>query len=605
MHPDQYYSPRSSLNNACHESEEDEKDKKRKKHKKDQDRVGHWGAPVSVCDSPKHLIEATLDWVAANWIQAPSSSVDEKMDLGKGFDFILWTGDTARHDIDFTLPRTTSEILDYNRWALGLLEDRFPGAEVIPTIGNNDFKAHNIFFEGPNYFTKAYLEIWNNHIPDHQHSTFLQGGYFAKEVLADELAVFSLNTLYWYDANAAVRGCKGRSDPGTIQLAWMEDTLDYYRNRSMQVQLMGHVPPTAGNYFEDCYERYSDIVLRYQDTIVGQHYGHMNIDAWFIQEEVSLTSSDMVVEGEVMATESQAEDPIAPFSLPTNLRKQFDVVPTKQKTNSDAFSAFFVSPSVVPTYFPTVRVWTYNATRPSRDKTIELRHARAGPPQPHTYAPLIEKDDPRLFESDSTSHVARNDTVLPSTLNRNHVQSNRKRKRKHKKHAGGPRFTSPDSPSRKNTYLTLLGYSQWVLDLDQHNKKYRKEEEKGEEHSGLSYQLEYTTYVPTTLWSEYLGTRGKDEAHVPIPKQLLDRELSRLKAPPPSLTSPSWFLRPFVKAVKRRKSEVHLPKKLRHLTSYSISYFTVDHLLEWARELAGNDKMWKIFARRIYTESEE
>lgn len=56
----------------------------------------------------------------------------------EGVDFILWTGDTARHDIDFTHPRSAEEIFGYNRWALEEVEKRFPGVPIVPSVGNND-----------------------------------------------------------------------------------------------------------------------------------------------------------------------------------------------------------------------------------------------------------------------------------------------------------------------------------------------------------------------------------------------------------------------------------------------------------------------------------
>jgi hypothetical protein len=52
MHPDKYYTPGSSVNDACHKSEslvegEYTDDVIRKSRKKKRgDRVGHWGAPV-------------------------------------------------------------------------------------------------------------------------------------------------------------------------------------------------------------------------------------------------------------------------------------------------------------------------------------------------------------------------------------------------------------------------------------------------------------------------------------------------------------------------------------------------------------------------------
>ena len=96
--------------------------------------------------------------------------------------------------------------------------------------------------------------------------------------------MISLNTLYFYDSNKAVEGCTRRSrwtsreevDPGTLQLEWLVERLVDFRRRNMQVHLIGHVPPTSGNYFPRCYDVYTELVLRFQDTILAQHFGHMN-----------------------------------------------------------------------------------------------------------------------------------------------------------------------------------------------------------------------------------------------------------------------------------------------------------------------------------------
>jgi endopolyphosphatase len=504
MHPDIFYTPGTSINDACHKSDgfQDEaeplKHKKGKKERKD--RVGHWGAAVSVCDSPKHLIEATLDWLGENWMA--DSSLPSEVDGGKGVDFIIWTGDTARHDIDFTHPRSAKEIFDYQQWALDLVEKHFPGVPIVPNLGNNDIIPHNIMFPGPNSMTKAYAAMWEKHIPASEQETVQKGGYFAKEVIEGELAVLSLNTLYWFDNNAAVRGCKGKHDPGTLQLDWMEETLEKYRDEKIQVHLMGHVPPTSSSYFENCYERYTDMALRYQDTIVGQHYGHANIDAWFIQRNV-MSKHDMLAEDSDVG-----------------------------ELNLDDYSTFFISPSVVPTYLPSVRVWTYNTTSPLSDVSRSASR------------PSIEK--------------------------------------KKKKHVKLPRYTSPDSPSRKNTYLTPLGYSQWVLDLDKANRRYRKETDAGKPHTGLHYQLEYTTYQASTLWSQYLGPEEGKREHVPVPKHLLDRELVRLDVPPPEIYKSQQI---------SAKAVVKVPKKVQHLTRYGLSSCTVDEMLSWAKRMPSCKKL--------------
>ena len=66
---------------------------------------------------------------------------------------------------------------------------------IIPTLGNNDVLPHNIFKEGPNKWTKTYLDVWKSFIPEDQIKQFKKGGWFAVEVIPNQLAVISLNTL--------------------------------------------------------------------------------------------------------------------------------------------------------------------------------------------------------------------------------------------------------------------------------------------------------------------------------------------------------------------------------------------------------------------------
>lgn len=604
MHPDQYYAPGSRINDACHSQPDNvdeemqrkrKKEKKGKKGKRKPKRAGYWGAPVSVCDAPQYLIESTLDWLAESWVTPPGQNGEP----GSGFDFILWTGDTARHDIDFTHPRNAQEIFEYNRWALHLFESKFPNTPIVPNIGNNDIIPHNIMFPGPNSLTKAYKDLWAAHIPKEQHESFLDGGYFVKEVIANDLGVLSLNTLFWYDANAATRGCKKSSEPGSIQLDWMEEQLSELRNRSMQAHLIGHVPPTAGNFFSACYERYTDIVLRYQDTIVGQHFGHMNVDAMFLQEDFTIASQS----GTDPAQGSRDDDQVRVQTLAGDLRKDYDLVPTKQKTNLDAYLPFFVAPSVVPTFLPTVRVWTYNNSRPlDRVAKRFAQHSR-GHKTNQTVDLTSYLDDSIL----SVALALTGQDAAASPLSRSHRRP--RHRKKHRKGHSLPRHASSDSPSRKNSYRTMLGYSQWVLDLDGHNRRYEKQHRKNDgggldddDADKVHYHLEYTTYDEETLWRDYLGqTATAGHVHRPVPKALLDRELSLRKSRAPSMMSGAW--RWLTDRSAPLTSRVNVPRRVRHLTDYRLPSMTVEHVLEWSRELAANDKLWTRFRARIYTES--
>ena len=47
--------------------------------------------------------------------------------------------------------------------------------------------------------------IWRSFIPFSSYQVFQRGGYFTVEVISDEVAVISLNTMYFYDSNKG--GC--------------------------------------------------------------------------------------------------------------------------------------------------------------------------------------------------------------------------------------------------------------------------------------------------------------------------------------------------------------------------------------------------------------
>ncbi|SJX60952.1 related to PPN1-vacuolar endopolyphosphatase [Sporisorium reilianum f. sp. reilianum] len=607
LHPDPHYKHGSAVNAACHH-------KKPKKSKPDGKlRAGWWGSALSDCDSPPRLVESSLTWAARNLVQSGSASAAEL-----GLDFIIWTGDSARHDNDNKLPRSNKEIFELNRWTLQQLETAFPGVPLVPTVGNNDIFPHNILFPGPNAVTKEYVHIWQDHIPEYEFHTFEQAGYYVKELLPNRLAAMSLNTLYFYDNNKAVDGCvktkrgKGKEvDPGTAQLDWLEVQLDLFRKRGMQVHLLGHVPPTAGNYFERCYRRYTDIVLRFQDTVVAQHFGHMNTDAFFIQED------------EEAAYRQQRQDVhVKEDGLPGDLKQDYSTLPGKGRTDEDMYSVFYIAPSIIPTFYPSIRLWTYNVSEEAR------------------YVADVAADAPRLQQQDEEDDDEEEEEVddadadpewRSKPLSRHHHRPTPPKKRKGRKHKKKrnktlPRHASALSPSRTNTYLSLLGYSQWVMDIDEQNdaieailhpqkhsastqvkgdkkKKHRKdddddEERKKREHEAekmhVEYRLEYATYAPAVLWSEF---DASSNAAAPVPRSLLEKELRRAGLHEPFITS----LHKDEDDVKGKPAR-KLAKPLRKFTDYSLGSATVGEMMDLARKLMVDHKLWARFKRRIYAE---
>lgn len=131
--------------------------------------------------------------------------------------------------------------------------------QVTPASAAISRKLYSYASLGPNRITNEFYKIWEAFIPFPYQQTFRRGAYFAVEVVPNALAVISLNTLYFYDANdgvyfrmnqvevfslsdslswEAVGGCSYNepNDPGNLQFTWLEDQLISYRERQMQVR---------------------------------------------------------------------------------------------------------------------------------------------------------------------------------------------------------------------------------------------------------------------------------------------------------------------------------------------------------------------------------
>ncbi|KAG9015715.1 Endopolyphosphatase, partial [Tulasnella sp. JGI-2019a] len=285
-------------------------------------------------------------------------------------DFVIWTGDSARHDSDHKLPRTPEEIYSLNRRTVAQMKQAFAGSgiPIVPSLGNNDLYPHNIMYPGPNQVTQEYRDIWESMIPFSSYQVFQRGAYYSVEVIPDRLAAISLNTLYWYDSNKAVDGCPIDSDdPGRLELDWLEVQLNMFRKRKMQVWMTGHVPPTLGNYYPDCYRGYAQLALRFQDTIVGHLFGHMNIDHFFWIDVHELHDIASPSVWSRLTSLLFKKKPLSKVLL-----KDFKSLPPKKSDSSgdedeepldyEDYVVVNVAPSVVPTYQPSVRIFSYNIT---------------------------------------------------------------------------------------------------------------------------------------------------------------------------------------------------------------------------------------------------
>ncbi|KAI0878893.1 Metallo-dependent phosphatase-like protein [Hypoxylon argillaceum] len=479
LHPDDHYKPHTSTqeNIACHRGN---------------GLAGVYGAETSDCDSPMSLVNATLGWV--------------KEHLRDEIDFVVWTGDSARHDSDEELPRHNQDILSMNRRIADAFIDTFSDdtglvVPVVPTFGNNDIYPHNILMPGPNDILRTYSSIWGQFIPEAQRHSFEFGGWFYVEVIPNKLAVFSLNTMYFFDRNAGIDDCAHPSEPGYKHFEWLLVQLEYLRSRGVKAILMGHVPParTEGKQLwdETCWQKYTLWLQQYRDVIMGSLYGHMNIDHFLLQDTKEIDMSLISVPGMAKAsrTREAMDEKLSIQSsagylrelrddwakLPSPVALEEDVDGSKKGRGkgkkgknklggkwAERFQLSLISPSVVPNYFPSLRVFEYNITGiediPSWvdiERAVRLNKVSSDHDEESEIRELKRRQDPG-FETEK-----------------------KKKKKKGKKPPQDPNIHLPNPPAKDSLpgpayrpqTLTLLGFTQYYANLTYINNDVAGEEE--------------------------------------------------------------------------------------------------------------------------------
>lgn len=333
-------------------------------------------------------------------------------------DFVLWTGDSARHDSDEEIPRTEDEIVRTNTYIAEKFAEVFGNGgaahspedmevPVVPTFGNNDVLPHNILLAGPNRWLNEYTSLWRKFIPEEQRHGFQWGGWFYVEVIPGRLAVFSLNTLYFFERNPGVDGCSARTEPGYEHMEWLRIQLQFMRQRGMKAILMGHVPPARTPskqlWDETCWQKYTLWLQQYRDVVISGIFGHMNIDHFLLQDTKDVDL--LALEGEMVSTRDFLGDELTVASAGDylgELRNSFATLPdprdtlkgegvaelagggSKRKNGrggrkeeerkrkqalkkiggewAERYQLSIISPSIVPNYFPSLRIMEYNIT---------------------------------------------------------------------------------------------------------------------------------------------------------------------------------------------------------------------------------------------------
>ncbi|KAL5088885.1 hypothetical protein Trisim1_006300 [Trichoderma cf. simile WF8] len=310
---------------------------------------------------------------------------------------------------------------------------------------------------------------------------------------------------------------------------------------------MGHVPParteSKQNWDETCWQKYTLWLKQYRDVVVGSLYGHMNIDHFLLQDEKELTPELGLDQVRTRGTPDESisisskEDYLQELrdtwtELPKVVTRDFDNEVNEEddeetelgkkknkkgKKNkkkkklgkiggkyAERYQLSLITPSVVPNYFPTLRIFEYNITGIEDVPVWRDAYDQANPP-----TALELPDDTLDYENP--------EEVLIEILKKKHKKDKKKDKsrRPPKDHElaiplDPPKGSTP-GPAYYPQLLTLTGYTQYFANLTHINddlpdvgvdiNKWRKgkHDNKEPKHGKpnpreFQYEVEYSTF---------------------------------------------------------------------------------------------------------------
>jgi len=273
-----------------------------------------------------------------------------------------------------------------------------------------------------------------------------------------------------------------------------------------------------------------------------------------------------------------------------------DIARLPREIHPDDYIVVNVAPSVVPAYLPSYRVFQYNITDyPGPKISDHQSFTRQEWEELGVWEDEGDDEDDEDDDGEEVVHPPRRKRSIHSPTglaDRRLEWTTGKRKHGHRhpekpdctlpenkdKYAcrpWGPRHSSPDSPSRKNTLWSLLGYAQYYLsDLGESKKK-----------RPPHYRMEYLTFDIEALrppkaadtqasgeWDASLVKKKRKGPHwmPPVPKHLLPKSL---------------------RDGNRTKSK---------FTPYEMDDLTIPNWIDLARELGKSKQLWKQFIGFMY-----
>jgi endopolyphosphatase len=339
---------------------------------------------------------------------------------------------------------------------------------------------------------------------------------------------------YFFTSNSAVDGCAKKREPGYEHMEWLRIQLQILRERGMKAILIGHVPParvdSKESWDETCWQKYTLFGRQFRDVIVGSLYGHMNIDHFMLQDfehiekdtengKMGAFESRSALANEVALLEDGEVTVASAADYLLNLRETWAQLPapppkSNKKSHSKSFdeeeeedsiwdwlmfkisksskdrkeerkrylkaiggryaeryAVSHVSPSVVPNYFPTLRIIEYNITGLEH---LSVASRPISPPMIDTASeqlPISASDDDDDDDNDAEEEHPQD--VDTSRKKKHKGKKDKKKPRKYKfKVPDGPSKSSPPGPAYSPQTLTWTRHIQYFANLTHINNDF-------------------------------------------------------------------------------------------------------------------------------------
>lgn len=260
--------------------------------------------------------------------------------------------------------------------------------------------------------------------------------------------------------------------------------------------------------------------------------------------------------------------------LKESLMNSFDGLPAQPLLKEKDYAVLQVAPSIVPAYIPAARVFSYNISGVSLDPDLRRSDPITHLVQDNDDDLEAEDDEIVLLDSGDVDDLKKkkkkggkkkNDCRRPENENKPHCAFKRK-----------PRYSSPQSPARTNTGLSLLGFTQFYLPDIESTKKVPE------------FVIEYTTFPPQKLAPPSVS--GEEPSQPPpVPYHMLPGYDPVLEAQG--------------KGGGFSEAKNKLMKELKRITPFVLKDLTIKRWIELARVLSSNKKAWDKFTKLMFVSS--